>query len=65
MGYTDNMTYHTGTTQSSRTSYGLGEQYRHIEGLWDNVYDWLDGCYYDANGLNIILNPSSFSDSRM
>ena len=63
MGYTDNMTYHTGTTQSSRTSYGLGEQYRHIEGLWDNVYDWLDGCYYDANGLNIILNPSSFSDS--
>lgn len=63
MGYTDGMTYHTGTTQASRTTYGVGTQYRHIEGLWDNVYDWLDGCYYDGNGLNIIKNPSNFSDS--
>ena len=63
MGYTDGMTYHTGTTKSSRTTYGVGTQYRHIEGLWDNVYDWLDGCYYDGNGLNIIKNPSNFSDS--
>lgn len=63
MGYTDSMPYHTGTTQSSRTTYGLGTQYRHIEGLWDNVYDWIDGCYYDSNGLNIILNPANFSDS--
>jgi hypothetical protein len=37
--------YHTGTTQSARTTYGLGTQYRWIEGLWDNVYDWMDGCY--------------------
>lgn len=63
MGYTDSMPYHTGTTQTSRTAYGLGTQYRNIEGLWDNVYDWCDGCYYDGNGLNIILNPSNFSDS--
>ena len=57
------MTYHTGTKQSSRTTYGVGVQYRHIEGLWDNVYDWVDGCYYNSNGLNIILNPNNFSDS--
>lgn len=63
MGYTDSMPYHTGTTLSSRTTYGCGTQYRNIEGLWDNVYDWCDGCYYDSNGLNIILNPSKFSDS--
>lgn len=63
MGYTDSMPYHTGTTQSSRMTYGLGTQYRNIEGLWDNVYDFLDGCYNDSNGLNIILNPSNFSDS--
>lgn len=63
MGYTDSMPYHTGTTASSRTSYGLGTQYRNIEGLWDNVYDWCDGCYYNSNGMNIILNPSNFSDS--
>ena len=63
MGYTDSMPYHTGTTQSSRDSYGLGTQYRNIEGLWDNVYDWGDGCYYNSAGLNIIMNPNSFSDS--
>ena len=63
MGYTDSMPYHTGTTLSSRDSYGLGTQYRYIEGLWDNVYDWGDGCYYNSNGLNIINTPSSFSDN--
>lgn len=63
MGYTDSMPYHTGTTQSSRTTYGLGTQYRYIEGLWDNVWDWCDGCYHNSNGLNIILNPSNFSDT--
>lgn len=62
MGYTDSMPYHTGTTLSSRTTYGCGTQYRNIEGLWDNVTDWCDGCYYNSSGLNIILNPSKFSD---
>lgn len=64
MGYTDSMPYHTGTTLSSRDSYGLGTQYRYIEGLWDNVFDFGDGCYYNSNGLNIITNPNSFSDNN-
>lgn len=63
MGYTDSMPYHTGTNLSSKRTFGYGTQYRYIEGLWDNVYDWLDGCYYNSNGLNLIKNPSSFSDS--
>ena len=62
MGYTDNMPYHTGTTAATKTTYG-GTQYRNIEGLWDSVFDWIDGCYYNDNGLNIILNPENFSDS--
>lgn len=63
MGYTDSMPYHTGTTQSNRDTFGLGTQYRNIEGLWDNVLDWCDGCYYNSSGLNIIKNPNSFSDT--
>ena len=63
MGYTDTMPYHTGTTQSDREDFELGTQYRNIEGLWDNVYDWCDGVYYNANGMNIILKPADFSDS--
>ena len=62
MGYTDSMPYHTGTTASSRTSYG-GTQYRYIEGLWDNVYDWCDGIYFSSSNIYCIKNPSSFSDT--
>lgn len=61
-GQTDAMGYHTGTTAASRDSYGF-TQYRNIEGWWDNVYDWTDGCYYNNNGLNVISNPNNFSDS--
>lgn len=63
MGYTDSMPYHTGTTASARTTYGATTQYRNIEGLWDNCFDWMDGCYYNGNGMMVILNPSAFSDS--
>lgn len=62
MGATDAMQYHTGTTAASRTTYGC-TQYRYIEGLWDNAYDWMDGCYYNGSGLNIVTNPANFSDN--
>ena len=61
MGYTDSMPYHTGTMEASRATYGR-TQYRYIEGLWDNVFDWMDGCYY-SGGMNIIKNPNNFSDT--
>ena len=63
MGYTDNMNYHTGTTASSigATVYG-GTQYRNIEGLWDNVADYIDGIMCDSSYLWAILNPSSYAD---
>ena len=61
-GQTDSMQYHTGTTAANRTTYGF-TQYRNIEGWWDNVCDWMDGCYYNSNGLNVIKNPAQFSDS--
>lgn len=64
MGYTDSMPYHTGTTKNSRTTYGLGTQYRNIEGLWDNKLDYIDGCYNNTDGFQIILNPSNFSDTN-
>lgn len=62
MGYTDAMPYHTGTTQSARTTYGLGTQYRYIEGLWDNVFDRLTGAYNGTDGLYITLDPSDFAE---
>lgn len=65
MGSTDDMTYHTGTMQESRITYGLGTQYRHIEDMWGNVFDFVDGIYFGGtNNVDIycIKNPSNFSD---
>ena len=63
MGYTDDMPYHTGTTKSSRTTYGFGTQYRYIEGLWDNVYDCCDGIYFSGDNIYAIMNPNNFSNT--
>ena len=62
-GATDTMTYHTGTSAASRTTYGAGIQYRHIEGLWSNAYDWCDGIYFSGADVYCIKNPASFSDT--
>ena len=62
MGATDNMVYHTGTSAASRTTYG-SVQYRHIEGLWENVEDWCDGIYFSGATVYCIKNPASFSDT--
>lgn len=62
-GKTDTMQYHTGTTAATRDTYGF-TQYRNIEGWWDNVFDSLDGCYYNTTGLHVILNPNLFTDNN-
>lgn len=45
-GGTDNMTYHTGSSDGLEGSTTV--QYRWIENLWGNVYQWVDG--FNANG---------------
>lgn len=48
-GLTDSMTYHTGTTAASRSDTGH-VLYRHIEDLWSNIIDWVDGIsVYNGN----------------
>jgi hypothetical protein len=61
-GATDSMPYHTGTDRTSRTIYGA-TQYRYIEDLWGNVFDWCDGIYFSGANIYYIINPSKFSDS--
>ena len=63
MGASDTMPYHTGTMMASKTEYGVGVQYRHIEGLWDNVYDWCDGIYFKDTEVYVTANPADFSDT--
>lgn len=61
-GATDAMQYHTGTNAATRDTYGE-VQYRHIEGLWSNMYDFVDGIYFNGSNVYCINNPSNFSDN--
>lgn len=62
-GTTDNMSYHTGTMQSSRTTYGTGVQYRWIEDPWGNAYEWCDGIRFSGSDIYVFNNPSEYSDT--
>lgn len=62
-GTSDTMPYHTGTMKSSRTTYGVGIQYRHIENWWGNIRNWCDGIYFSGSDVYCIKNPTNFSDS--
>ena len=63
LGASDSIPYHTGTTGFYRYSYTVGTQYRWIESLWGNVFDWVDGIYFSSANIYAIKNPSNFSDS--
>lgn len=62
-GSTDSMQYHTGTTASNKQTYGY-VQYRHIEGLWSNVIEFVDGIYSDSSNIYAIKKPSDFDDAN-
>lgn len=69
-GSTDAMPYHTGTMQASKTTYGVGVQYRYIEDPWGNVLDWCDGITFgpDENnnageGIYCFEDFENYSDS--
>ena len=64
-GQTDQMTYHTGTTASDRTTQSH-VLYRYIEDLWASVMDWVDGICFGPNyALSVygFKNPANFSDA--
>lgn len=61
-GGTDSMTYHTGTSGSSRGA-NAAIQYRYIENLWGNIWQWVDGIYFSGTNIYVIKNPENFSDS--
>jgi hypothetical protein len=68
-GLTDTMQYHTGTIQNSRSTNGMGIQYRYIEDLWANIMEWVDGvtCGLSSSSMaySIVNTPQyySYSDS--
>ena len=62
-GGTDSMTYHTG--RASGTDGKTAVQYRWIENLWGNVFQWVDG--FNANGTTAYActDPSKYADDTL
>lgn len=70
-GSTDNMPYHTGTVSENIETYAVGVQYRHIEDLWANAMEFIDGWRVEesteegmAYDVYVTLNPKEFSDTE-
>lgn len=61
-GLTNEMQYHTGTNAPNRSDKG-SVQYRHIEGLWSNAYDWCDGIRFGGAKVYGMNNPADFADN--
>ena len=56
------MPYHTGTVSANHADYG-DCQYRYMENLWGNVFDFCDGIYFNDTDIYVIKNPANFSDT--
>lgn len=60
-GGTDSMVYHTG--RASGTEDEQPVQYRHIENIWGNYYNWLDGLNFNNRAAYVCTDPSKFEDA--
>ena len=58
-GKTDTMVYHTG--RATGTDGKTAVQYRHIENVWGNVYDFIDGCNAKGTSIYICTDYSKYA----
>lgn len=61
-GKTDTMVYHTGTGGSKISDGAAACQYRWIENLWGNVFQWVDGFNADGTTAYYCTDPSKYAD---
>ena len=61
-GDTDNMKYHTGRTNYWACDAQNPVQYRWIENIWGNVYQWVDGFNANGTAAYYCTDPSKYAD---
>jgi hypothetical protein len=59
-GGTDSMTYHTGRVSGTNNQCAI--QYRHIENLWGNYYNFIDGINFGDRKAYVCTDPSKWAD---
>ena len=60
IGYTDSMTYHTGTPVEFM--YNSAVQYRHIENPWSRISTFVDGINFNNEHVWVCDDPSKYND---
>lgn len=60
-GATDSMTYHTG--RAAGTDGKTAIQYRHIENMWGNIYQFVDGINFNYRQAYVCLDPTKYADN--
>lgn len=59
-GGTDTMVYHTG--RAAGTDGKTSVQYRHLENLWGNVLEWLDGINFNYFDVYVCTDHTRYAD---
>lgn len=59
-GGTDAMTYHTG--RAAGVDGKTSAQYRHLENLWGNVFEWIDGINVNIFDVYVCTDHTKYAD---
>lgn len=60
-GDTDTMTYHTGRVDGKDGATSI--QYRHIENLYGDHYEFVDGINLNGSAVYVCTNPTQYADN--
>jgi len=60
-GDTDGITFHSGSTVNTGVQTGT-VKYRHMENLWGNIYQWVDGININDQQAYLGFDPSQYAD---
>jgi hypothetical protein len=61
-GSTDAMTYHTGRPTTGANANQNGVQWRGIENLWGNIWQFVDGINFNDRAVYVADDPAQFAD---
>lgn len=63
-GLTDSMVYHTGRAAGENEE-ACQIQYRHIEGVWGNVWQWVDGINFNERAAYVCTDPDDYAEDTL
>jgi len=60
-GDADGVAFHSGSMGAAAVN-NRGVKYRHMENLWGNIYQWVDGINFQNQNAFVCTDPAAFAD---